>query len=120
MRRAQWRTVSLDELLEDTELPEWPLRDQRPASDPDRAALQAEVWNTIREVIADELTPMQRRALRAIAFDGVPLDEVVRYFQSNRNAIYKLVHDARRKLKARLEARGFGVDDVLNLFSGEG
>src|SRR5207245_860392 len=41
----------------------------------------------------------------AVGFDDVPLDELARHWGSNRNALYKLLHDARRKLKACLEVR---------------
>lgn len=53
-------------------------------------------------------------------FEDVPLEEVVRHLGSNRNAVYvyKLVRDARRKLKAGLEARDYPVADILDLFSG--
>jgi RNA polymerase sigma-70 factor (ECF subfamily) len=47
----------------------------------------------------------------------VPLDEVVRYFGTNRNAVYKMLHDARRKLKNGLRTSGFDVSEMLNLFS---
>jgi len=116
-RRERWKAVSLDQLLEETDLPEWPIRDAHPAGNPDRAASQAEVWATIREVIDQELTERQRQVLTAMVFDEVPLDEIVRHFGTNRNAIYKLVHDARQKLKAHLEARGFSVSEIMDLFS---
>ncbi len=116
-RRERWKSTSLDQLLEETALPEWPIRDERPAGDPDRAALQAAVWTTIHEVINQELTERQRQVLKAVVFDEVPLDEIVRHFRSNRNAIYKLVHDARRKLKTQMQARGFDVQEVMDLFS---
>jgi len=45
------------------------------------------------------------------------MDEVVRHLGTNRNAIYKMLHDARRKLKIGLQARGFDVGEMLFLFS---
>ena len=71
----------------------------------------------IRDVIDHQLSDRQRQALKAIVFDGVPLDEVVRHWGSNRNAVYKLLHDARRKLKAHLQERGFSVKETLDLFT---
>jgi RNA polymerase sigma-70 factor (ECF subfamily) len=65
-----------------------------------------------------ELTERQRQALTAIVFDGIPLDELVRHWGSNRNAVYKVLHDARRKLKASLERRDLPVHEMLSLFSG--
>jgi len=116
-RREGWKRVSLDQLLDDPDLPEWPIRDEHVSVDPDRRALQDEVWAAMREVIDHDLTERQRQVLKAMVFDEVPMDEIVRHLGSNRNAIYKLLHDARRKLKAQLEARGFDVPEILDLFS---
>ena len=70
----------------------------------------------IRDVIEHELTEKQRRVL-IMVFNEVPMDEVVRHLGTNRNAIYKMLHDARRKLKIGLQARGFDVAEMLILFS---
>jgi len=115
-RREGWKRVSLDQLLDNPDLPEWPIRDERMAIDPDHMALQGEVWAAMREVIDHDLTERQQQVLKAIVFDEVPMDEIVRHLGSNRNAIYKLLHDARRNLKTQLEARGFGVQEILDLF----
>lgn len=116
-RRESWKQVSLDYLIDEPDTPQWPTWDERPELNPDHVALRAEVWTVMREVIAHDLTDRQRQVLKAIVFDETPMDEVVRRLGSNRNAIYKLLHDSRRKLKDRLEARGFGVQDILDLFS---
>jgi hypothetical protein len=47
------------------------------------------------------------------------MDEVVQQLNTNRNAIYKSLHDARRKLKSGLQARGFEVGEMLSLFSAQ-
>jgi len=65
----------------------------------------------------EQLTVKQQQLLRAVVFEQVPLDEVVRRWGSNRNALYKLLHDARRKLKRDLRARGFDVDEIFDLFA---
>lgn len=117
-RREHWKNVSLDELM-DEELPTR-LDQPDPGASPDRAALQSEAWTVIREVIETSLTERQRLALQAIVFDEVPLDEVARRWNTNRNATYKLLHDARAKLKAELQARGFRTTELLDLFAGEG
>lgn len=114
-RRERWKQVSLDEFL-DRALPD-SLEDDSGVADPRRAAMQAEAWTVIRESMDHELTNRQRQVLEAIVFEDVPLDEVARRWDSNRNATYKLLHDARRKLKAALEARGYELRDVLELFS---
>ena len=117
-RREGWKTVPLDKVVDNPRLDEWTGEGRAPA-DPQRLALQTETLAVIREGIDHHLSDRQRQALKAILFEGVPLDELVRHWGSNRNAIYKLLHDARRKLKAHLEARGFGVKETLDLFGGE-
>jgi RNA polymerase sigma-70 factor (ECF subfamily) len=116
-RREGWKHVSLDQLLDKDDLPEMPLADETRASDPAHAALQNEIRDTIRQTMEQELTPRQRQVIQAIAFDEVPMDELVRVWGTNRNAIYKLLHDARRRLKRRLEERGFGTSEVMAMFS---
>jgi RNA polymerase sigma-70 factor (ECF subfamily) len=67
-------------------------------------------------VIRSELTARQRQVLKWIAFDDIPMDVVVQRLNSNRNAVYKLLHDARLKVKQRLAAHGYAVEDVYELF----
>jgi RNA polymerase sigma-70 factor (ECF subfamily) len=119
-RRERWKTASLDYLLDESEAPAGLPGADPEALSPERTSQQAEVWGLVQQVMDSELTPRQRQVLRAMVFEDVPLDEVVRHLGSNRNAVYKLVHDARRKLKAGLEARGYPVADILELFSGPG
>ncbi len=117
-RRERWKNVSLDALL-DHALPET-LRDEDTSAAPERAAEQTEAWTVIRETIDQKLTARQRQALQAIVFAEVPLDEVAGRLGLNRNATYKLLHDARRKLKTELQARGFELHDLLHLFQARG
>jgi RNA polymerase sigma-70 factor, ECF subfamily len=117
-RRERWRHVSLDDVIDDPHLDDRRGAEARAPADPQRTTLQRETLAVVREAIDDHLTPRQRQALKAIFFDGVPLDELARHWASNRNAVYKLLHDARRKLKAHLEARGFDVKEALDLFAG--
>jgi RNA polymerase sigma-70 factor (ECF subfamily) len=117
-RRERWKNVSLDQLSnsEDDTLSEWMLRDKSPGLAPDQSAMQGEVGEIIREVIERDLTDKQREVLVMMIFNEVPMDEVVRRLDTNRNAVYKMLHDARRKLKNGLQARGFEVGETLALF----
>jgi len=118
-RHERWKGISLDELssLSNHTLVEWVLRDKWPVSSSDQSMMQAEVIEVMRDVIEHELTDKQRRVLIMMVFNEVPMDEVVRHLGTNRNAIYKMLHDARRKLKNGLQARGFEVAEMLVLFS---
>ena len=59
-----------------------------------------------------ELSARQRKVFVAIVLNGVPLDTLVIELGSNRNAIYKTLFDARRKLRAALAANGYMGDDT--------
>jgi RNA polymerase sigma-70 factor (ECF subfamily) len=115
-RRERWGRVSLDRLLNSPDLVERIGSARDASSDPQRRALQGEVLAAIRQGIESHLTERQRQALTAIVFDEVPLDELARHWGSNRNALYKLLHDARRKLKAHLRERGFDAKGIIDVF----
>jgi RNA polymerase sigma-70 factor, ECF subfamily len=70
------------------------------------AAEQAELLSALRRLIADELTPHQRSVLIALAVNGVPIDVLAARLNTTRGALYKTLHDTRRKLRARLEQQG--------------
>jgi RNA polymerase sigma-70 factor (ECF subfamily) len=76
---------------------------------PDTEAEVGELLHEIQQAIADELTPHQRRVLLALAVDGVPIDVLAERLGSTRGALYKTLHDARRKLRAALDERGFAL-----------
>jgi RNA polymerase sigma-70 factor (ECF subfamily) len=120
-RRERWRGVSLDQLSssEDTTLIEWDVLGRSPGPTLDQSAMQNEVIETIQQVIKQDLTEKQRRVLVMMVFNEVPMDEVVQELGTNRNAVYKLLHDARRKLKSSLESRGFEMGETLKLFSSQ-
>jgi RNA polymerase sigma-70 factor (ECF subfamily) len=117
-RREHWKRRSLDRVFDgDEALPPAGVEDGR-ATDPQRRALQAEALAAVREGLEQRLTPKQRQLVRLLIFEQVPLDEVARQWGSTRNALYKLLHDARRNLKAHLVARGLSVKEILDLFAG--
>jgi len=120
-RHERWKGVSLDELSFSNEgaFFERVLQDKTTGSAPDQSALQNEVRETIQDVIEHDLTDKQRRVILMMVFNDVPMDEVVHHLDANRNAVYKMLHDARRKLKSSLQARGFDVGEMLTLFSSQ-
>jgi RNA polymerase sigma factor (sigma-70 family) len=68
----------------------------------------------LRKVIAEELTDRQRRVFAALVLDGVPLDALVIELGTNRNAVYKTLFDARRKVRAALVAHGYLDGDKVS------
>jgi RNA polymerase sigma-70 factor (ECF subfamily) len=79
-----------------------------PAPDAERA----ELLRALTDCIGEELTPHQRRVLVSLAIDGVPIDVLAERLDSNRNALYKTLHDARRRLRAVMSERGFPVEVI--------
>ena len=63
---------------------------------------EAELLQTVTKAIKEDLTPHQRHVLVAIAIDGVPIDVLAERLDTTRGALYKTLHDARRKLRASL------------------
>ena len=116
-RRESRTHVSLDAVLGATGRQAWLPEAEAPPADPEHRVRRAEAWAIIETAMDDDLSGRQRRALRAVIADEVPLDDLVRRWGTTRNALYKLLHDARRKLKTRLEARGFSSREMLALFS---
>jgi RNA polymerase sigma-70 factor, ECF subfamily len=66
----------------------------------------AELFRALRDAIAEELTPRQRQVFVAVALNDVEIDVVADQLSSTRGAIYKVLHDARAKLRHRLEREG--------------
>ncbi len=77
---------------------------------PDAEVEQSELLSTLQAAITDVLTPHQRRVLVALALNGVPIDVLAERLTTTRGALYKTLHDARRKLRKHLEDRGLSFD----------
>jgi len=79
---------------------------------PEAEAEQGELLQAVEEAIQTALTAHQREVLVALAVNGVPIDVLAERTDSTRGALYKTLHDARRKLRRRLEERGFSLDHL--------
>ena len=77
---------------------------------PDADAETAELIDAVRAAIRDALTPHQRAVLIAITLNDVPIDVLAERLSTTRGALYKTLHDARKKLRARLAADGHDPD----------
>ena len=80
--------------------------------EPDGEVEQSELLGTVQTAIEEILTPHQRRVLVALALNGVPIDVLAERLSTTRGALYKTLHDARRKLRKHLEERGLSLDGV--------
>jgi len=106
LRRRRYREGSLDEL-------DLSALDALPSAggDPERIAGRRDLLADLRRAIDERLTEKQRHAI-AGELAGVPTVELAPRLGTNPNALYKLVHDARRRLRAALEEAGYDADDV--------
>lgn len=70
--------------------------------EPDQEVEQSELLTAIQRAVAEILTPHQRSVLVALALNGVPIDVLAERLGTTRGALYKTLHDARRKLRSHL------------------
>lgn len=96
-RRRAWQTRELS-----IEPQAWAVLADR-ASDPVQSVEMRERLRAIAEAIATQLSPHQREVLGALVLADVPIDVLAQRLGTTRGALYKTLHDARRKLRAALE-----------------
>jgi RNA polymerase sigma-70 factor (ECF subfamily) len=116
LRRKRWQDSSLDEMVDNEETPVSPRILEDSSATPEQTAERADMMERVRRVIDEELTERQRRALIMLGLQGMPMEEAARRLKTNRNALYKLLHDARLRLKQRLQTEGLDAQEVLTAF----
>jgi RNA polymerase sigma-70 factor (ECF subfamily) len=116
LRRKRWRDASLEELTEkDQASPAATLLADSQAG-PEVSAERSDMLGRIRRILNEELTERQRQALILLGIQGIPMEEAAAKMRTNRNALYKLLHDARLRLKRRLSREDLSAQDVLDAF----
>jgi RNA polymerase sigma-70 factor, ECF subfamily len=103
LQRHAWRGRSIPTADDD---PAWD-RLAQPAAQADARVEGLDLVRALRAAVAEEFTPRQREAFAAVVLHDVPADVLAERLGSTRGAIYKTVHDARRKLRRRLAAAGY-------------
>lgn len=100
VRRAAWRDreIQLHELPEPAE---------PSASSPEAYAEGHDLARAVSAGLADSLTPHQRRITLALLVDEVPIDVLAERLGTSRGALYKTLHDARKRLRAYLSDQGY-------------
>ena len=116
LRRKRWRDASLDELTENEDAPPPPGLLADPQASPETSAERKDMIARVRRILEEELTPKQREALVLLGLQDVPMEVAARKMKTNRNALYKLLHDARLRLKKRLALEELTPQDVLLAF----
>jgi RNA polymerase sigma-70 factor (ECF subfamily) len=84
-----------------------------PALGPEADVEQGELLATLQRAIEEILTPHQRQVLVALAINGVPIDVLADRLDTTRAALYKTLHDARKKLRRHLEECGLSTETLL-------
>ena len=113
LRRKRWQDVSLESMTAPIERALALDRDD--TTSPAQHAEQHAMVATLRQLIDEALTDKQWMAMTA-ELGGMPLEEIARRMDSNVNAVYKLLHDARQRLKHGLATAGYTAEDVRSAF----
>jgi RNA polymerase sigma-70 factor (ECF subfamily) len=113
LRRKRWQDVSLESMTEPIEARRrWTETTPQSVQHAEQHAMVA----TLSRLIDEALTDKQWMALTA-ELGGMPLEEIACRMDSNVNAVYKLLHDARQRLKHGLETAGYTAEDVRSAFA---
>lgn len=117
LRRRRWRDVSLEDLVQDTATGDFtPAALTDPNPEPAQVTSTEMMLATLQKLIDEELTELQRKAMTATMQGGMPMQEVAARLGTNRNALYKVLHDGRRRLKERMLREGLVPHELLAMF----
>ncbi len=120
LRHRRWKEVPLPEMAmeDDVDTSYRELPDDQP--DPEARAERGDMMKRVQRILMEELTNKQRQALMAVGVHGFPLEEAAQRMGTNRNALYKMMHDARLRLKKRMEKEGLTPQEILSVFERAG
>jgi len=119
LRRKEWKNVSLDQMLDPDPERGPGLSVISPEVGPEISLEQKETLERMGQILQEELTDRQMALMQAAVLQGIPMEAIAQKMGVQRNALYKMMHDARKKLKKRLLLEGLELEDVLASF-GEG
>lgn len=114
LRRRHHKDVSLEAITnnDDMRIEVAVATESNPGQNIDKEVL----LKTLAELIEDQLSDKQRTVVRAL-LGGMPVEEIATRTQSNRNAVYKLFHDAKLRLKKGFESKNFSMADIEGIFA---
>lgn len=122
LRRKQWNNISIEDL-------KGPNRDKYSGEvfsknfasndpSPELTTAQKMLMEKVQSIIENVLTDKQRKVMTALMIDGLPITIVAEQMNTNRNNLYKLVYDARKKLKNEFEVQGIDPEEMLKELAG--
>jgi RNA polymerase sigma-70 factor, ECF subfamily len=115
LRRRKWKQLSIEYAKIGDDFPRPPVEAVQ-SGNPEMALQQEEVWSLLKRIVENDLTSRQRFVLIASAFQGMPLDLIANRLGTNRDNVYKILHDARKKLKRCLTKRGLTAEELIRTF----
>ena len=113
LRRKRYNDISLQDYVNPKREAEHAVEIEEKEALPDQITHESMVVEKVMQVMNEQLTDKQKTVLQYLIIDQIPLTIVAKKMGTNRNAIYKLVHDARLKLKNSLELEGLDPDKIL-------
>jgi len=116
LRRKRWQDSSLEQLTEREDGEYTPSFTADPSPTPGSAAERNDMLLRVNRIIAEDLTDKQRTVINLSVMQDQPAAVVAREMDMNPNAVYKLLHDARLRLKRRLEEEGLTASEVISVF----
>lgn len=117
LRRQRYRNVSLDQLQdEQPAVFQSMLAEMEEGAEIETIADRRRYLALLRKIIGEELSDNQRAAIIGVHWQGLSMDEAAAALGLTRNALYKLMHDARKRIKARLRAYHLTESDILAAF----
>lgn len=116
LRRRRRTAFSYEELWENQSAVLMDLLQEERTADPQQMVEQQRLILLLRRVIDEHLTDLQRTAVVAVYFEGRSMAETAARLEMKPNALYKLLHDARKRIKRQLQLRHLSAGDILALF----
>lgn len=116
LRRKRWRDSSLEAITEREDGIYTPNFTADPAPSPESRSAREDMLARVNRIIEHELTDKQRTVMQIAVIQNMPTAFVAREMDMKPNAVYKLLHDARLRLKERLLEEGLTPEDVLAVF----
>lgn len=115
LRRKRYDNLSIEDFKhsdhEEGELSSTTFASELP--NPDQASHEQMVLQKVLKIIEEDLTDKQKTAINALMVEGLSVSVVAEKMNTNRNALYKLVYDARKKIKNQLESEGIDPEKLL-------
>ncbi len=118
LRLKKWQEVSLESLESGPNSDSSPfMQFAAPTSNPEVSVERANALALVMTAFEEVLTPYQRAVMSAVVLEGIPMDVVAERLGKDRNTLYKVIHDARLKIKQSLEQSGHPPQELLALFN---